>query len=160
MFKPFILFSLLCAHDITCVKTALCAICRCHWSWGLVTPSGDIDLGQHWLRQSIVAWRHQAINWTNVDLSSLRNSDGSFIRDARAINHWNYFENHLYTILFKSTRGQRGKYYLISLFSDYNFQFECRFCPLTVCNQGSCSRRSDVTYINFLLLSHIKIRYW
>ena len=39
---------------------------------GLVTPGGDIDLGQHWLRQWLVAWRHQAITWTNVDLSSLR----------------------------------------------------------------------------------------
>ena len=37
--------------------------------WGLVTPFGDIDLGQHWLRWWLVAWRHQAITWTNVDLS-------------------------------------------------------------------------------------------
>ena len=35
-------------------------------------PQGDIhvDLGQHWLRQWLVAWRHQAIIWINVDLSS------------------------------------------------------------------------------------------
>ena len=31
-----------------------------------MTPYGDIDLGQH--------WRHQAITWTNVDLSSVRSS--------------------------------------------------------------------------------------
>ena len=31
---------------------------------------GGIDLGQHWLRQWLVAWWHQAITWTNVDLSS------------------------------------------------------------------------------------------
>ena len=36
---------------------------------GLSTPYGDIELGQHWLRQWLVAWRHQAITWTNVDLS-------------------------------------------------------------------------------------------
>ena len=30
------------------------------------------DLGQHWLRYWLVAWRHQAITWTNVDLSSIR----------------------------------------------------------------------------------------
>ena len=42
---------------------------------GLVTPYGDLDLGQHWLRQWIVAWRHQAITWTNVDLSSVRFND-------------------------------------------------------------------------------------
>ena len=35
--------------------------------WGLVTPFGDIELGHHWLRQRLVAWRHQAITWTNID---------------------------------------------------------------------------------------------
>ena len=42
---------------------------------GLVTPYGDRDLGQHWLRQWLVAWRHQAITWTNVDLSSVSLTD-------------------------------------------------------------------------------------
>ena len=32
--------------------------------WGLVTPYGGIDLGQHWLRLWLVAWQHQAIAWT------------------------------------------------------------------------------------------------
>ena len=38
---------------------------------------GDIDLGQHCFSWWLVAWRHQAITWTNVDFdfSSLRNSD-------------------------------------------------------------------------------------
>ena len=40
--------------------------------WGLVTPYGDRDLGQHWLRWWLVAWPHQAITWTIVDLSSVR----------------------------------------------------------------------------------------
>ena len=39
--------------------------------WGLVTPYGNKDLVQHWFRQWLVAWRHQAITWTNVDLSSV-----------------------------------------------------------------------------------------
>ena len=39
---------------------------------GLVTPYGDMELGQHWLRLWRVAWRHQAITWTNIDLSSVR----------------------------------------------------------------------------------------
>ena len=39
---------------------------------GLLTPYGDIDLGQHWIRYWFVAWRHQAITWTNVDFSSVR----------------------------------------------------------------------------------------
>ena len=32
---------------------------------GLVMPYGDINLGQHWPRQCLVAWWHQAITWTN-----------------------------------------------------------------------------------------------
>ena len=42
---------------------------------GPVTPYGGRDLGQHWFRQWLVAWRHQAITWTNVDLTSLMSSD-------------------------------------------------------------------------------------
>ena len=50
----------------------------CVYWWthcGLVTPYGDRDLGQPWLRKWLGAWRHQAITWTNVDLSSARSSD-------------------------------------------------------------------------------------
>ena len=32
-------------------------------------------VGQHWLRYWLVAWRHQAITWTNVDSSSMKSSD-------------------------------------------------------------------------------------
>ena len=42
--------------------------------WSLVTIYGDRDLGQHWLRYWLVAWRHQAITWTNVDLLSITSS--------------------------------------------------------------------------------------
>ena len=35
-------------------------------------PYGNRDLGQHWFRQWLVAWWHQAITWTNVDLASVR----------------------------------------------------------------------------------------
>ena len=37
---------------------------------GLVMPHGNIDLCQLWIRKSLVAWWHQAINWTYVDLPS------------------------------------------------------------------------------------------
>ena len=43
--------------------------------WGLVTSYCDSNLGQHWLRQWLVTWRHQAITWTDVDLSSERSSN-------------------------------------------------------------------------------------
>ena len=39
---------------------------------GLVIPYGNIDLGQHWLMY--LAWWHQAVTWTNVDLAALRSS--------------------------------------------------------------------------------------
>ena len=35
----------------------------------LVVPYDDINLGQHW-RKWLIAWWHQGITWTNVDLSS------------------------------------------------------------------------------------------
>ena len=38
------------------------------------SPSCDMDLGQHWLRQWLVACWHQAITWTNVGSSSVRSS--------------------------------------------------------------------------------------
>ena len=49
---------------------------------GLVMPYGDIDLGQHWLRWWLVAWRHQAITWTNVDFTSI----GPFSTHLRRIS--------------------------------------------------------------------------
>ena len=45
-------------------------ITRC----GPLKPFGDIDLSQQWRKLWLVAWRHQAITCTNVDLSSV----GSF----------------------------------------------------------------------------------
>ena len=50
--------------------------------WGLLTPYGDRDLGQHWFRLWLVAWRHQAITWTNVDWSSVK-PNGIRIRAIR-----------------------------------------------------------------------------
>ena len=49
-------------------RTQTCSLTNC----GLVTPYGGRDLDQHWFRYWLVAWRHQAITWTNVDLSSQR----------------------------------------------------------------------------------------
>ena len=72
---------------------------------GLVTPYGGRDLGQHWFRKWLVAWRHQAITWIKVDLSSVRSSgihlsaiiskvqrhssECNFTRDTSAMSHWN-----------------------------------------------------------------------
>ena len=37
--------------------------------YGLVTPSGNMDLGHHWLKQCLVAWQYPTIN---IGLSSVR----------------------------------------------------------------------------------------
>ena len=50
---------------------------------GLETPYGNIDLAQNWLKYWLVAWRHQAIARTNVNLSSVTTS--YFKRDTSAI---------------------------------------------------------------------------
>ena len=39
---------------------------------GVLTPCGDTNLCQPWPRQWLVAWRHQAITWPNVDWPSVR----------------------------------------------------------------------------------------
>ena len=41
----------------------------------LVMPYGNIDLGQHWLRQWPVTWWSKTIIRTNADLSSVRSSE-------------------------------------------------------------------------------------
>ena len=41
----------------------------CYSLWPSDAIQRHIDLGQHWLRWWLVAWKHQAITWTKVDLS-------------------------------------------------------------------------------------------
>ena len=50
---------------ILCTKEGPLAHC------GPVTPYSDIDLDQHSLRLWLFAWQHQAIIWTNVNVSSV-----------------------------------------------------------------------------------------
>ena len=59
---------------------------------GLVMPYSDINLGQHRLQKWLVAWWHQAITWTNVDLSSARFSDDHLraVSDTSAVSHKTY----------------------------------------------------------------------
>ena len=50
-------------------RRPFCSVLSVSIHCGLVTSYGYSDRGQHLLRQWLVAWRHQAITWTNVDLS-------------------------------------------------------------------------------------------
>ena len=45
---------------------------------GQVTSYVDNHLGQYWLRLWLVAWRHQAIYWTNVDFQLMTLSRAGF----------------------------------------------------------------------------------
>ena len=59
------------------------------YEWCL--PYGNINLGQHWLLYWLVAWWHQAITWTYVDLSSARSIDihwGQFCRSYFNHSAW------------------------------------------------------------------------
>ena len=40
-----------------------------------MTAYGDRDLDQYWISSWLVAWRHQAITWINVVLSSVKSGD-------------------------------------------------------------------------------------
>ena len=72
---------------------------------GLVTSYGDRDIGQHCSRWWHVAWWHQAITWTNIDLLSLRSSDfhlrvtlpekhqPSITKFSTKIIHLNFYSN-------------------------------------------------------------------
>ena len=48
-----------------------------------MTPYGNIDLSQHWLRWWLVAWKHQTIVYTHVDWPSVR-SGVSYIHRGQA----------------------------------------------------------------------------
>ena len=59
----------------------------------MVTTYGDRHLGQHLLRQWLVAWRRQTIAWTNIDLLSRgsNSSESNFILIAKIYQLPNWF---------------------------------------------------------------------
>ena len=58
---------------------------------GLMMRYGNIDLGQHWLRQWLVTWQHQAITWTKLTCHQ-RCFCGVHLRTAHTIMKclWNW----------------------------------------------------------------------
>ena len=70
---------------------------------GLMTPYGDMDLGQHWL----TAQSHYLNQfWLIIRKVRWYSSEDNFTSDISAISHWNKLENYLYKIPLKSPRGQ------------------------------------------------------
>ena len=96
-----------------------------HTIHGLVTPYGDRDMGQHWVRQWIAAWRHQTITRTNVDLSPLRSSGTNLRAISREIpqpstieislqNYW----SKIYSNLKKCFKSPFAAIFMIHLSQD------------------------------------------
>ena len=83
--------------------------------WPLVMPYGIIGYIQHWFRQWLVAWQHQAITFTNVDQSLVRSCDihlRAILQEFLEICALDYeFENYQFKITVTSPRGQ-WVYYL------------------------------------------------
>ena len=59
---------------------------------GLVTSYGNINLGEQWFKQWLVAWWHQAITWANVDLSPMEFC-GIYQRAISCKFHANFMPN-------------------------------------------------------------------
>ena len=81
-------------------------------------PYGDRDLGQHWLRSWLGAVRHQAITWTNVDLSSERSSDIHLRTISEAKSMPTITEVSLQIIFTKFHWNLPGAYELMHFYSD------------------------------------------
>ena len=56
---------------------------------GLVMPYGYIEMGQLWLRWCLVAWQHQGIIWTDVELS-FKWGSVALCNDQFYCNWWRY----------------------------------------------------------------------
>ena len=65
---------------------------------GLMTLYGRIDWGQRWIKQWLVAWRHQAIAWAKVELllesfSGLQITENNIKESAQSTILYNEFKN-------------------------------------------------------------------
>ena len=79
-----------------------------------MTTYGIGDPGQHWFRQWLIAWWHQAIAWTNVDLSSARfwgHYHKKIWRYHSVKQDWN--PNYIFKITLRYPRGQWVKHAFI-----------------------------------------------
>ena len=96
---------------------------------GLVTPYGYIGHGQHWLRYWLGALWHQAITWTNVDLSKVfcGNHLEAMLQEELMKLICNMFKDYNFKITTTSPRGQWVKAaVIISLFY---FPLQARCSP-------------------------------
>ena len=110
--------------------------------WGLVTPYGNRELGQQWLRWWLVAWRHQAITSTNVDLSSVR-SCGFHVRAiSQEMTQSSITKTCLKITCLKFHSNYPGANELnalgiqYSLGNQYGIRWKCQLCSSTLPKLG------------------------
>ena len=86
-----------------------CQLTHC----GLVTPYGDWDLGQHWLKIMaccLTAPSHYLNQcWITINMVQWHSYKGSFPRDTSVIDYENQLENYSSEIYFETPKGQRIK---------------------------------------------------
>ena len=96
-FKQMFLNNIKLDHTLECeMFSRMCSNVLTHS--GLAMPYGDRDLDQHWLRLWLDAWWHQAITWTNVELSS-----GGFCGIHLRVILQEVFMNSIHDMCLKST---------------------------------------------------------
>ena len=88
-----------CSTSLQILYKNVCIVTNFYCAIELVVAShqfiANYKSGQYRFRQWLIAWRDQAITWTNVALSSMRSSGNyDFTGDTSAVNYWNSVENY------------------------------------------------------------------
>ena len=78
-------------------------LCLTHWR--LVTPFGDIDLGQHW-PCCLTASSHYLNQCWLISKVLWHSSEGIIMRRSEDTNQQNKTENYIFRIALRSPRGQ------------------------------------------------------
>ena len=102
-------YLVLCIYPQSCLIQSTSSCSKHMWWWPCDAMLHTVALRQHWLRQWLVAWRHQAITWTNVDFLSIRICGihlEQFHIKCPATILYNEFENYTFKITATTPRGQ------------------------------------------------------
>ena len=109
-----------------CISRPSAAVILTHC--GLVTLYGGKDLGQHWFRYWLVAWLHQAITWTSLDLSLVKSSDIRLMLTSLEIPQPSTTECCLKITYLKSQSNLPGTNELIWYLADSSLLQGCYLC--------------------------------
>ena len=82
-----------------------------YWSYFFLTLTyrcGDRDLGQLYLRYSLVAWRHQSLTCTNFDSSAAKSSKNNLLEISpdHSINYYDINSKYIYQQFHRNPKGK------------------------------------------------------